>query len=66
MNLEKLQQEAEKLKTVNPSSLSFEQLSEFLEKLANLINQSEESLASTSLTELNINENELDEPNDDL
>jgi hypothetical protein len=66
MNLEKLQQEAEKLKAIDPASLTPEQLGAFLEKLSGILSQSEESLASTSLTELNINENELDEPNDDL
>ena len=66
MNLEKLQQEAEKLKAIDPASLTPEQLGAFLEKLSGILSQSEESLLNTSLIELNINENELDEPNDDL
>jgi hypothetical protein len=66
MNLEQLQQEAEKLKTIDPAALSPEQLSEFLEKLSGILSQSEESLINTSLIELNINENESNESNDDL
>jgi hypothetical protein len=66
MNLEELQQEAEKLKTIDPASLTPEQLGAFLEKLSGILSQSEESLLNTSLIELNTNENELDESNDDL
>jgi predicted P-loop ATPase/GTPase len=63
MNLEQLQQEADKLKAINPAALSPEQLSELITKLSSILDQSEESLINTSLIELNTNENES---NDDL
>ena len=52
MNLEKLQQEAEALRNTDASQMTPEQLAEFFEKLSSLLEQSEQSLLSTTLLEI--------------
>jgi hypothetical protein len=64
MNLEKLQQEAEALQKVDPNSLTPEQLTEFVDKLSSLLDQSEESLMNTTLIEVNKIENNEDDETD--
>ena len=56
MNLEKLQQEAEALQKIDATKLTPEQLSEFIDKLASILNQSEESMINTTLLEVNKSE----------
>ena len=58
MNLEKLQQEAEALQKIDATKLPPEQLSEFINKLASILNQSEESMINTTLLDLKLDENE--------
>ena len=58
MNLEKLQQEAEALQKIDAAKLPPEQLSEFINKLASILNQSEESMINTTLLDLKLDENE--------
>ena len=58
MNLEKLQQEVEALQKVETSKLTPEQLLEFVDKISLLLDQSEESLANTTLIELNKTDND--------
>ena len=57
MSLEKLQQEAEALKQVDASQMTPEQLTEFVNKLSSLLEQSEQSLKNMTLIELNKTEN---------
>jgi hypothetical protein len=62
MDLEKLKQEAETLQSINVSSLTPEQLTELVNKLSSLLDQSEESLINTTLIEVNkIENNDEDE-----
>ena len=63
MNLEKLQQETEALYALASTELSPEQLSDLLERLSSLLEESEQSLISTSLIELNKSEETTDEDN---
>ena len=56
MNLEKLQQEAEALQKIDATKLTPEQLSEFIDKLASILDQSEESMINTTLLEVNKSE----------
>ena len=58
MNLEQMQKQLEEIQQMDMSNLTSEQLSEVLEKISTIMNQSEESLISTSLIELNKTENE--------
>jgi hypothetical protein len=53
MSLEKLKQEAEALQSIDATQLTPEQLSELVERLSSLLEQSEESLINTTLIELN-------------
>jgi hypothetical protein len=65
MSLEKLQQEAEALQALASTDLTPEQLSELLEKLSSLIEESEQSLVNTSLIELNKIEDTDEDTNED-
>jgi hypothetical protein len=58
MNLEKLQQEAEALQKIDATKLTSEQLSEFIDKLASILDQSEESMINTTLLEINKTDND--------
>ena len=58
MTLEQMQKQLEEIQQMDMSNLTSEQLSEVLEKISTIMNQSEESLISTSLIELNKTENE--------
>jgi len=62
MNLEKLKQEAEALQNIDISNFTPEQLTELVDKLSSLLDQSEESLINTTLIEVNkIENNDEDE-----
>ena len=61
MDLEKLKQEAESLQQVDITSLSPEQLQQLVEKLSNIIDQSEQSLLQSTLLEINKTENDESE-----
>ncbi len=62
MSLEKLKQEAEALQNIDASQMTPEQLTELVNKLSSLLNQSEESLINTTLIEVNkIENNDEDE-----
>jgi hypothetical protein len=63
MSLEKLQQEAEALRNVDTSQMTPEQLTEFVNKLSSILEQSEESLKNITLIELSKTENNEDETN---
>jgi hypothetical protein len=58
MDLEKLQQETENLQQVDVTKLSPEQLQQLVDKLSNILEQSEQSLLQTSLNEIKEIENE--------
>ena len=58
MNLDQLQQEAENLKQVDVTKLSPDQLQQLVEKLSNILIQSEQSLIQSTLTEINKIEND--------
>ena len=58
MTLEQMQKQLEEIQQMDMSNLTSEQLSEVLEKISTIMNQSEESLINTSLIELNKTENE--------
>ena len=58
MNLEQMQKQLEEIQQMDMSNLTSEQLSEVLEKISTIMNQSEESLINTSLIELNKTEDE--------
>ncbi len=60
MDLKKLKQQAEELQKIDAANLSPEQLEEFLNKAMNLLEQSQQSLLNTSLTEIKEIENEPD------
>ena len=53
MDLQKLLQELEALQQMDTSTLSPEQLTELLNKISDIADQSEQSLLSTSLLEIN-------------
>jgi len=53
MDLEKLKQEAEALQNIDATQLSPEQLSALVDKLSSILDQSEESLLSTTLIDIN-------------
>jgi hypothetical protein len=57
MDLEKLQQEAEALQTVDASQMTPEQLAGLVDKLSSLLEQSEQSLLNNTLLEINKPEN---------
>jgi acyl-CoA reductase-like NAD-dependent aldehyde dehydrogenase len=57
MNLDKLKQEAEALKNTDASQMTPDQLAEFINKLASLLDQSEQSLKNMTLIEINKPEN---------
>ena len=62
MSLEKLKQEAEALQNIDASQMTPEQLTELVNKLSSLLDQSEESLINTTLIEVNkIENNDEDE-----
>lgn len=66
MDLEKLQQEAEALKQINASQMTPEQLSEFFDRLASIIEKSEQSLITSTFIELQPqNNNDENQNNDD-
>jgi hypothetical protein len=58
MDLEKLQQETESLQQIDVTKLSPEQLQQLVDKLSNILEQSEQSLLQTSLNEIKEIENE--------
>ena len=58
MDLEKLKQEAEALKQIDTSQMTPDQLSELIDKVSLLLTQSEQSLLSTTLLEINKTEEE--------
>ena len=58
MDLEKLKQEAESLQQIDVTKLSPERLTSLVEQLSSLLERSEESLANTTLIELNNPTNE--------
>jgi len=53
MDLQKLLQELEALQQMDTSTLSPEQLTELLNKISDIADQSEQSLLNTSLLEIN-------------
>ena len=53
MDLRKLLQELEAIQQMDTSTLSPEQLTELLNKISDIADQSEQSLLSTSLLEIN-------------
>ena len=61
MDLEKLKQEAESLQQIDVTLLSPEQLQQLVEKLSNIIDQSEQSLLQSTLLEINKTENDESE-----
>ena len=62
MDLEKLQQEIKSLQNIEASQMTPEQLTELVNKLSSLLDQSEESLINTTLIEVNkIENNDEDE-----
>ena len=61
MDLEKLQQEAEALKQINASQMTPEQLNEFFDRLASILEKSEQSLISSTFIELQIPNNDENE-----
>jgi acyl-CoA reductase-like NAD-dependent aldehyde dehydrogenase len=61
MSLEKLKQEAEALQNTDISQMTPSELSDFVEKLAFILEKSEESLKNTTLLEINKPEEENDE-----
>ena len=58
MDLEKLQQEAEALQNTDASQMTPEQLAALVDKLSSLLEQSEQSLLSTTLLEIQNQEND--------
>ena len=58
MDLEKLQQEAEALQNTDASQMAPEQLAALVDKLSSLLEQSEQSLLSTTLLEIQNQEND--------
>ena len=53
MDLEKLKQEAEALQNIDVNQITPDQLTALVDKLSSLLEQSEQSLISTTLIELN-------------
>ena len=53
MSLEKLKQEAEALQNIDVNQKTPDQLTALVDKLSSLLEQSEQSLISTTLIELN-------------
>ena len=64
MDIEKLKQEAEALQKIDAANLTSEQLTELVDKLSSLLDQSEESLMNTTLIEVNKIENNEDDETD--
>ena len=58
MDLEKLQQEIKSLQNIEASQMTPEQLTELVNKLSSLLDQSEESLMNTTLIEENKTDND--------
>jgi hypothetical protein len=65
MDLEKLQQEAEALKQINASQMTPEQLNEFFDRLASIIDKSEQSLINSTFIELQSQNNNDENQNND-
>jgi hypothetical protein len=65
MDLEKLQQEAEALKYLNSSQMTPEQLNEFFDRLASILDKSEQSLISSTFIELQSQNNNDENQNND-
>jgi hypothetical protein len=65
MDLEKLQQEAEALKYLNASQMTPEQLNEFFDRLASILDKSEQSLISSTFIELQSQNNNDENQNND-
>jgi hypothetical protein len=53
MDLEKLKQEAEALQNIDVNQITPDQLTALVDKLSSLLEQSEQSLISTTLIEIN-------------
>ena len=65
MDLEKIQQEAEALKQINASQMTPEQLNEFFDRLASIIEKSEQSLINSTFIELQSQNNNDENQNND-
>ena len=63
MNLEQMLKELEQIQQMDMSNLTSEQLTEVLDKLSGIVNQSEETIINTSLIELNKSEEDKNEDN---
>ena len=61
MDLEKLQQEAEALKNIDATQMTPEQLTVLVDKLSSLLEQSEQSLISSTFIELQTPNNDENE-----
>jgi hypothetical protein len=58
MDLEKLKQEAEALQNIDVNQIPPDQLTALVDKLSSLLEQSEQSLISTTLLEINKTDND--------
>jgi hypothetical protein len=58
MDLEKLKQEAEALQNIDVNQITPDQLTSLVDKLSSLLEQSEQSLISTTLLEINKTDND--------
>ena len=63
MNLEQMLKELEQIQQMDMSNLTPEQLTEVLDKLSGIVNQSEETIINQSLIDLNKSEEDNDEDN---